>query len=359
MSTPNWSDPELDHEFHVYMVDACDHNSILGELEVYSDSASVSWSQGDDQGIGLTASIEVPDWNQWVKGSWLRIVHRIPSCNYSRILGTFIVWDEGVSGGLNSYTSSPELVGVFRGLEYDLLINNFSIGEGASMKDVMRRVMDATPIECRFSGTYNDYIFSGSYIFDVGESRLDVMRDLCDMGGDIMWPGDTGYVLITAKQDLINSMARFTIDCDSEDSIVYEGSVQEVTTARQVAGRSIAVWNGDDEDEGQVSLSGHSDVSSNHFASPGRRGYVVAELHELEDLSPPRTLIHVQEEAKRWLKEDSTSVTQWNIQTMWLPVVSGDIIDFRPPGGKFRHCVIDTVNADLGNWSTSMTLREV
>lgn len=358
MSTPNWHSSELDHEFHVYMVDPVDHDSVLGELEVYADSGSVTWSEGDGDGVGLTASLEVPDWTKWIDGTWLRITHEIPSYRYSRILGTFIVWDEGASGGLDTYTGSPELVGVFRGLEYDLMPNILVVGEGASMKTAISRVLDASPISYQFSGSFKDYRFTEPHIFDAGESRLNVLRDLCDLGGNTIYPGDKGFVLITPKPTPYNTSPSFTIDCDSADSIVYEGTVHPESDSRQVAGRSIAIWNGR-EDEGAASLSGYADVSANHFASPQKRGFIVSEVHEVDDLPYPRTQIHLQTLARKWLKDDSTATVSWNLETSWLPLVAGEIVTFRPPGGSFRKCKVDTISANLGSWTSSLTLKEV
>lgn len=356
MSTPDWTNSELDHEFHVYMVDPIDHDSTLGELEVYADGASITWSKSDD-GIGVTASVEVPDWTKWIDNTWLRIIHRIPSHNYERVLGTFIVWDEGASGGLDTYTGSPELVSVFRGLEYDLMPYILGIGKGASLKNVIARVMGQTPIQYRLSG-FKDYRFNEPYIFDVGESRLEVLRQLCSLSGNDIWPDSDGLVRISAKQYGYSAMPIYAIDCDAERSIVYEGSVHSFSDSRQVAGRSIAVWNGREED-GAESISGYMDVRSKHFASPQRRGYIVAELHELEDLPDPKSLRHVQDLASRWLVEDTQVSKGWDIETVWLPFIAGDFIEFKPPGQDFRTCMIESITANLGSWTTSMSLREV
>ena len=358
MPTPNWHVNELDHEFHVYMVDPLDHSSVLGELEAYADSGSITWSNGNGDGVELTASLEIPDWTKWIDGTWLRVVHRIPSYSYSRILGTFMVWDEGASGGLSTFSGSPELVGVFRGIEYDYMPYILAVGEGASLKTVIARVMDATPVPYRFAGNFKDYRFTEPYVLDAGESRLEVMRQLCSLSGNLLKSGDEGYVLIEPKPDLVNKAPVYIIDCDSPDSIVFEGSVSQNSDKRQIAGRSIAIWNGR-EDEGAASLSGYSDVNVRHFASPQRRGYVVSEVHDLEDLPEPKTSEHVEALARRWLKEDSTATISWSIETMWLPLENGDVVSFRPSGGTFRNCVVETIEANLSSWTTSLTLKEV
>ena len=358
MSTPDWHSQELDHEYHVYMVDPIDHTSVLGELEVYADSGSVTWAEGDGEGVNLTASLEVPDWSKWIEGTWLQIVHQIPSYNYSRILGTFIVWDEGASGGLDTFTGSPELVGVFRGLEYDLMPYILAVGQGASVKTVMSRVMGATPIKYRFSGNFKDYRFTEPYVFDPGQSRLEVMRQLCSIAGDVIKPEEYGSILIENKADVTTKAPVYTIDCDSPDSIVYESSVSIQSNNRQVAGRSIAIWNSQDEEGGLV-ISGYADVAPTHFASPMRRGYVVSELHELEDLPDPMTHAHVETLARRWLKDDSTASNGWSLETAWLPLVNGDVVSFRPPGKEFRNCVVDSIEGNLASWTSSITLLEV
>ena len=356
MSTPDWHDTELDHEFHVYMIDPLDHSAVMGELEVYSDSGSVTWSDGD--GVGVTASLEVPDWSKWKDGTWLRIVHRVPSYKYTRTLGTFIVWDDGASGGLEVLEGSPELCGAIRGLEYDYLPIHIAVGEGASMRTVISRVMDATPVPYRFAAGFKDYRFTEPHIFDAGVTRIDTLRDLCNIGGNEVFTGEEGSIVFRNYVYPGDVTPLTVIDCTAANTTVFESSVQRTSLSRQIAGRSIALWSGRD-DEGAATIGGYADVSSRHIASPQRRGYIVSEVHELDDLSEPKTYEHAQALARQWLKEDSTNTVEWTFTSTWLPLVNGDVVTFRPPGMGFRKCVVETVNADLGAWTVDVTLKEV
>lgn len=357
MSTPDWREQELGHEFHVYMVNPLDHSSVEGELEVYSDSGSVTWSDGD--GVGVTASLEVPDWSKWKEGTWLSIVHQVPSYNYTRKLGTFIVWDEGASGGLATLQGSPELCGALRGIEQDYIPTHIAVGSGASAKTVIARLMDATPVPYRLAAGFKDYRFTEPHIFDAGVSRLDTLRELCSIAGDIVSTGEEGSVLIKPKIYPGDVTPAMTIDCDDPQTTVLESSVQRTSSSRQVAGRSIALWHGRDEEDEAATISGYSDVSTRHIASPQRRGYIVSVVHELDDLPEPKTTVHAQSLARRWLEEDSTAEVGWQLQSTWLPLIDGDVVSFRPPGETFRKCVVQSVNADLSSWTVDLTLKEV
>ena len=354
--TPNWSSTELDHEFHVVMVDALDHETVYGEIEAYSDSGTITHALGNGATIG--ASLEFPDWSQWRKNSWLRVIHEIPSCGYRRILGTFIVWNEGVGQGLSTDIASPELTSCLRGLEKDLTFSLLTVATQASLKEVVARLMRDTPMTYTFSKGMKDYRFSAPYVFDIGQSRLDLLRALCLLSGNEVYAGETGDIIIKPKESLIEQTAKYVIDEDNVRTYVIEGSVKRINTEREVAGRSIAVWRGE-SDDGQDYISAYSDVSSRHSASPQARGYVISTIHELEDLPGTHTYAEVANEAKRWLAEDSTSEYGWSLQTTWLPLSLGDVVEFRPRGGWFRKCQITAMTQNLSTWLLDLTLKEV
>ena len=356
MSTPDWTSTELRHEFHVYMVDALDHESVYGEIEAYSDRGTITHALGDGATVG--ASLEFPDWSQWRKNSWLRIIHEIPACQYKQTLGTFIVWDEGLGHGLNTDIAFPELTSCLRGLEYDLTYSLLTIGSQASLKEVVARLLRDTPMTYEFSPGMQDYRFTAPYVFDIGVSRLQILRSLCLLSGNEVWASEMGSILMKPRELISEKMSQFFIDEESDKTCVIEGSVKPISTEREVAGRSIAVWKGEG-DTGQDSISAFADVSPKHLASPQSRGYVISAIHELEDLPGSKTYAGVQSEAKRWLSEDSASSYGWELQTMWLPVKLGDVVDFRPRGGRYRKCQITAMTQNLSSWLLDLTLKEV
>ena len=356
MSTPDWTSAELDHEFHVYMVDALNHNNEYGEIEAYSDVGSITHALSNGATVG--ASLEFPDWSQWRKNSWLRVVHEIPSCKYKCTLGTFIVWDEGVAHGLDADVASPELTSCLRGLERDLMFSLLTVGTHASLKEAVARLMRDTPMSYEFSPGMQDYRFSAPYVFDIGMSRLEVLRNLCLLSGNEAVADESGLILIRSREFLPEKTSVFSIYEEDEKSIVIEGSVKHINTEREIVGRSIAVWNGEGDD-GRDSISAYADLPASHMASPQSRGYVISVLHELEDLPGLKNYASVQQESRRWLNEDSTSSYRWELQTMWIPVKLGDVVDFRPRGKKYRKCQIESMTQNLSTWTLDLTLREV
>ena len=353
MTAVDWKSCELLHQFSVEMVDPLDRDMVLGVLPIKT-TGSVTWD--DDSDTRVSASIDVPDWSQWIENSWLRVVHEIDGTDYRSVLGTFLVWDEGARWAINRQEASPQLVSCLKALEVDRLTGPLFVGIGATAKAALMSVFDATGHRYAFAPDCKDYRMSAVRAYDAGETRLSVAQELALLAGDELVAGDDGRVVVRAYTEPALRSPSFTLDAEA-GGLVHAASVSRSSDSRQRPSRSIVTWAGDEE-AGVGAVSGFWDLGGGHPASAARRGYTVAEVHELGDMPGPRTSAQAQAIARSYLPDDSAPVTEWQVETVIVPVRGGDVVSFRPPGSEFRNCRAKNVRLKFAGAMT-MALQEV
>ena len=346
----DWFSPELDHRFTVKMVDPIDHNSELGILDVYA-SGSVRYDSTTD--TVASAVINAVDWTQWIENAWIRIEHTIEGTSFKEVLGTFLVWDEGASYGLDSKEASPQLYSSLMALSYDYLYNHILVGKGASLKNAMQRVCDSSARRYEFASDVEDYRFVSPRLFDAGDSRLDTLINMGRIGNIDVRPSDDGYISFVRHVPAATKSSIIAIDCNSSRTIVHEGSVRPISDKRQVPNRSVAVFKGDEESD---TVTAYADVDESDPISPHLRGYVVAEIHELDSEEEwGTTALYAQARANEFLITDSKTTEGYAFSCSYIPIRNDDVISFCPPGeSKYQNLKVTSVDLDLGNWTMSV-----
>lgn len=346
------------------MVDSNDKSHTLGELELSLASCSVTWEYYTD--TRTSAAVSVRDWSKWVPNSWLRLVHEVPSCGYSRDLFTGFVWDEGRGPtGYGYEGATPSLMGAAKALETDRLAWPMSVGAGAKASDVLTWLCESALAECHVDGTVGSYRFSSAKVFDAGDTKLSVAMDLCDQLGARMDVDGRGAVVFSRYTSPSEMAPLLTIDCDSPDSPVLASGPSRSSDSRQTPSRMVVSFrDGDDQ------VSGYADVASGNPGSAEARGYRVTEHDSPSDAPEPHDQWRAQQEARARLPELSEATTEWDVDTRWLPLRGGDVVMFRPPAvwdergvsrtqQPVRKCLVKSCDADLVQWRLSMTLKEV
>ena len=346
----DWFSPELDHRFTVKMVDPIDHDSELGILDVYA-SGSVRYDSSTD--TVASAVINAVDWTQWIENTWLRIEHTITGTSFKETIGTFLVWDEGISYTLDSKEASPQLYSSLMALSYDYLYNHILVGKGASLKEAMQRVCSSAARRYDFASDVEDYRFVSPMLFDAGDSRLDTLISMGRIGNIDVRPSEKGYISFVRHVPAVSKTPVIAIDCNSPRTVVREGSVRPISDKRQVPNRSVAVFKGDGESD---TVTAYADLDSSDPMSPHLRGYVVAEIHELDsDEEWGTTSLHAQTRAREFLVTDSKTTEGYAFDCAYLPIRNDDVISFCPPGeSKYQNLKVVSVELDLGNWSMSV-----
>ena len=351
MSEPDWASGEIGHRLVVEMVDPIDHASVRGALQV--SGGKVSWDAYSD--TRASATIDVVDWSAYVPGSWLRVVHEVPAFGWSETLITGFVWDDGSpttrSGGTSS---SPSVMSAMKALQTDLMPCPMTVAEGGTASEAIAAVCgkDVPRRPYRILPGFADRRFTATRTYDVGDARLKILFDLCDACGARMDVDGDGTVTFARYVAPSGREPVASITCDAGDAVVLGSGIGRASSAAQDVNRSIVTWR-----DGDDVVSGFADVPETSDLAPGRRGYSVAELHQIDDMSEPHTAAHAAEMAAGFLGAGGSTV-EWSISTMWLPVRAGDVVAFAPPGEASRRCVVKSLDADLSSWTMSMTLKE-
>ena len=351
----DWFSPELDHELAVKMVDPIDHDSELGYLDVYA-SGSVRYDSSTD--TVASAVVNVIDWTKWIENSWLRLEHTIRGTTFKEVLGTFLVWDEGASYTLDSKEASPQLYSSLMAISYDKLYTHILAGKGASLKNAMAQVCESSARRYDFASDVEDYRFLSPRIFDAGDSRLETLITMARMGNMDVRPSDDGYIHFARHVPAGARSPIIAVDCNASRTVVHEGSVRPISDRRQVPNRSIAIFKGDGVFD---TVSAYADVDRTDSISPHLRGYVVAEMHELDvDEEWGTSALHAQMRANEFLTTDSRMTEGYAFNCAYLPIRSDDIISFRAPGeDAYQNMKVTSVELDLGTWAMSVEAQFV
>ena len=351
MTAVDWHDCELDHRLRVYMIDPNDHGSVLGELETSLSGCAVTW--GYDTDTKVSAKLHVPDWGAYVPNAWIRLVHEIEGTAYRRDLFTGFVWDEGAEYSAGGFGANPSLMGTLKALQLDRLTAPVAIGQGAKSKDVAALILDGSGQPYSIAGKAGNHRYADASVLDAGDDLLKCISSLCDDSGWELRVDGSGTVRISPYVHPADKAPRFDLDADAGDTLVLSSGLSRTTTSHQAASRSIAVYKKDD-----TVTTGYADVGRKSPLHPNRRGYTVAEVHEMRDMEEPVTRRQLQDLAKGFLEDDSEVSVEWSVKTMWLPLEEGDAVMWTPPGQKPRAAWCKTVDADLGTWTLNLTLKE-
>lgn len=356
MAEPNWESTELNHILRIEMTDAVNRSSTLGIMDAVSDSASVTMDVTTDT-IGQ-ASVEFLDWSQWIENSWLRIVHIIPEYDFKEILGTFFVYNDGLSYKYGAAAARPALYSSLKGLTLDHLPRAIFIGKGAPITKVIGAILGPCFIKYDFDATCGEYYYTSTYVIDAGTTRMEALLSvLKDVGWEYKLNGDAS-ITFSKKTPFASRSWVYTLDSKSTRSVIEENSIKPEDTRRETPSRAIVIWKGDDSEDTPVSA--YADVDPSNAASPQRRGYIISEVHELSDLPGERTAENALVYAKNFLLEDSQATKRWSLKTLWLPIKAGDCIMFRAPeDDTFKKNYVESVEYDLSKWKLDLTIREV
>lgn len=356
MIEPDWRSVSLAHRLRVDMVDPIDHSLRRGQLEVSGGRASTDIEADTRASLAL----EAVDWTQWVPGSWVRVTHSVG--DWSETLFTGFLASDGHRWASGGETASPRFYGALKAIEGDRLTRPLVAGIGARSSELIGRVLDGAtpPREWRLLPGFSDSRYQNVTVFDAGRGRLDVLSDLCDACGARY--GVTADGVVTVGADVAPSLMEptFELDAGASDTTVLAGSVTRSDGALTAASRSIVTHRASSSAASSSrAVSGWADVPSSSQLSSGRRGFTVAEVHEVSDMTDPVSDAHAAMLARDWLPRDSEAPVEWQLDSAYLPVSAGDVGWWAPDGGRRRLVQVVCRDVDLATWVESLTLREV
>ena len=351
MTAPDWTDPTLPHRLTVTMLDPATRATV-GTLEVSEDGCEVTESL--DAATRASARITVPEWSRYVDGSWVRLTHTVDGTDWSEDLFTGFVWADDAAYRDGVLRAEPELVSSLKALETCQLAWPYVLDAGAWSSAGCVAMCEAAMQPWRMESGFVDHLFGEAAVWDVGETHLDVLADLCGLEGDDYDVSGDGTVRLLRRPDPDAVEPAFSLDADAPDTVVLASGLGVSTQRRQTANRAIVTYTGDDGD----TWCGYSDAAGATAAA--RRGYIVSETFDLEDAPDPCTAMELQRLAAERLEEaNADGGDEWTVRSLWMPVHAGDVGTWTPPGGTPRRVRVIEATRTAGTWRTDLTLREV
>lgn len=348
----DWKDPRVEHAWEFLQVDPHDLNSIRGELTgVVLEDCSLSF--GHETETRASAKIKVVE-SDYIEDSWIRIVDTIPGTDYKSEIGTFVVsgiTGDSVSAGLHSIEC--ELQSVLWTLKEDFCGNHWTIGKGAYALTALESVAKVCEKTFRAKAGALNYRYGSSKAYDLGESYLSIMKDICTVSGNYL--SVDGHGRITAEPYIAPASrgVRWELDATSERSVILDDGIERSTTLYDMESRAIVIYSGDNRE-----IVAQADVRPSSRASPQRRGYTRAKVYSISDLQP-QTQAAAQALADSYAANNGYTIS-YTMTTMYFPCSCGEIVMYTDLDGIRRKCMIKNIDSvNLSELTQKLTLKEV
>jgi hypothetical protein len=341
---------------------------VIGVLDnVEPEGSSLSW--GYDTDTRFSGTIQTLGSN-WIEHSALRVIHRVPEWNYSNVLATGLVmerpWSRTQGGNVVQFQLSSSL----SALERDYLPWHHCISEGANSNDAFRELVNgAEGRKCRVEMTARNYIYKEARVYEMGDSRLEDIKDICSVSGNHYDVDPYGIITIAEEVPPSQRGIKWTLNVGASRTNVLDG-LSGSTTKYNSPTRVVSTYKGtllddegkpvkgDDEKSQSIELWSLADIPGPE--NSGVRGYTVAVVESIGDLAP-----QTQEalDARTQSKAQSLSQTyrEWECSCLYMPIKAGDMADLVIPDGVdagHHKCLVKNVQLELGSMVMGLTLKE-
>lgn len=347
----DWKDASRVDAIHVMMVDPHNLDTIRGELSnVILDGCSIT--QGYNTDTRISGKVKVLDSN-YIQGSWLRINHEVPAAGYKNELGTFVVTKPSDSWDTGAHTTEYELQSTLWTMSKDLCPYHYSIGAGAFALDAFDRICQVTGHAFVHLAGANNTRYSDAKVYEMGGNYLSMLFDICDASNNRLDVDGHGRVTVEKYVNPREKTPAWELDCDDPQTLVLAESITRDSSEADAAGRSIVTYSSND-----VDIFASADATSSSPYSAAQRGYTLASLHQVSDMSPA-TKTRAQELADEYLKTDMQSTVEWKVSALYFPCRIGETLNFVIDG--VRHfCLIKSIDPiDLSKMTLTLTLKEL
>lgn len=347
----DWKDATREDSVRVYMVDPHNLDIIRGELtNIILDGCSIT--QGYYTDTRISGKIQVME-SEYIEGSWIRIVHEVESEEYRNELGTFAVSKPSDSWDKGARITDYELQSALWTLTNDLCPNHYSIGAGSYALTVFDNICKMCGREYVHKAGANNYRYTESKIYEMGDSYLSDLFDICDISNNRIGVDGHGRITIEPYRNPSDITPTWELDTDDPRTLVLSESITRDSTEYEAAGRSIVIYSSNDEE-----IYAQADAPSSSPYSSAKRGYTRAVSHQVNDLSPA-TKAQAQALANTYLQTDMASTIEWKVSTLYFPAVIGETLNFIMDGEK-RKCLIKSIDPiNLKTMTMTLTLKEV
>ena len=363
MAAPfDWRDVTRTDRIIVQQVNPANIDAVMGELDGVDLSGS-TLTAGYYTDTRTSGVIRVVG-DGWQRGSFLRVVYRVPEWNYSRELGTYIVTNDDAKRECGTWAYDLTLQSVLFGLSTNRLVRPWVISSNAMMLKAAAQCLDAANCKYDLSGA-NDYRFKSATVIETGTDRLEALFALSKLGNNRLDVDGHGRFVMSAYVSPSSKVPAFTIDLEDPRGVAIEGLSRstdflEMPNAVGVCYKYNTTKGGKSV---QQEINASAVVSSSSPLAHGVRGYTVTDIREIKDMTP-QTAARAQELATQYLENDTTEHVEWQLNTVYLPLWEGDVVDLVIRDGQeqyrgARRCLVKSVDLKLENMSMKLTLKEV
>lgn len=347
-----WEDGARRDMVYVQRVDPHALDTIDGTVDALAlDGCSIT--EGYYTDARSTASIRhMGSWDSDVH--WLRIVHECPDYGYRAELGTFLVdkIEETQQDGMT--TTDLSCRSVLWGLSEDMVDWVVTFGAGSTAHDAFRTVLRITGKEGTILPGAPDHRYGQTVVHDVGDTFLSDLFGIAESCGGRIDIDGHGRITLGAYVAPSRREPDWILDARSSRTIVLADEDRLTTSFGDAAGRSIVRHS-----MGQDStIAASVDVEQGSLASPQRRGWLKASMHDASDMQP-ETWQRAHDLALTYIGTDSDVAKERQISCMYFPVHEGDIVQYADTSGRQARYLAKEVDVSLGDMTVKLTLREV
>ena len=346
-----WKDAARRDVLSAIQLEPNDLESTLGELSGVLDSgASITEGYYTDHRITAKLSALEPGREPY---SWIRLVHECPDYSWSEELGTFVVAQEDTTYEDGTSTVEYNLRSILWAISSDTQPFHFSIGEGATTYDVFRRICQIVGKTGQILAGAGNHRYTSSVVYEIGDSYLSDLFDVASTASCRLGVDGHGRITLAPYTPPSQRDPDWVLDLSDPSGIVIaDGSKVTDTTGQQIS-RAIVTYK-----DGDTEISAGADVGSGSPYSPSRRGYTIAKVDSVTDLSPA-TQAQAQKTAETNLALGTSGKgRERTAKCLYFPVHQGDIVEWREGPDTTRYLVKEA-DKDLSDWTVDLTLLEV
>lgn len=343
MSNIDWRDPARKDIIHFKMVSPNNLDEVAGDLtDVQLGSSSITYGYYAD--TRYSSGISFLKSNNYIENAWVRIIHEVPSANYVSELGTFIPTSPSESRN-GATIVTLDLQSPLWGLKDDYTTSKFSIAKNTSYVDAFIRVCD-TCNRPYVLNSPNITKATKAIVYDIGESYLDILFDICDKTDNRIDLDGHGRITLSPTIDHSLLTPTWTLDYDDPRSMIIEGSLKMDPQVDDIPSRAIVI-NGN--------IVGVVDVPDGLSYSASARGYIKAAKYSE---SSANNASKAKSMAQTYLNSYSQS-NQWTMDCLYFPCSCGENVNLIIDGEK-HYCMIQSIDPlNLDTMTMTLTLKEV
>lgn len=284
--------------------------------------------------------------------AWLRLVHECPGYGWSEELGTYVVAQEDTAYQGGTSTTDYDLRSILWAISSDTQPFHFSIGAGATTRQVFERICQTVGKSGRILAGAGDHRYGDSVVYDVGNSYLSDLFDIASTSNNRLDVDGHGRITLGPYTPPSQRDPDWVLDSSTKPIVIDDGIKVEDTTGQATSRVVVTYKSGDTE------INAGADVDASSPYSSARRGYTIAETKQATDMSPA-TQAQADATARSDLALNTSDAGRVrSCKCLYFPVHEGDVVEWREGTSSTKYLVKEA-DKDLSDWTVSLTLKEV